>query len=190
VNRDPIGYRGGDMNLYGYVNGMPTYWVDPSGLECCPPPNSDECEEALDKLNDLIEKVRDEITNGRDCTMSEIGRRTRPLANAGGGRSKAYDDLACWQKEIVDRIEDDPILTGLSSYQWFMLSVKNQPFCDALNQWPKGVDRGSGDIWLIVELDRLQMRKRLMEKACKNAPPPPPPPIPTLDDLAREAPWK
>ena len=31
VSRDPILYRGG-MNLYGYVGGRPTYYVDPSGL--------------------------------------------------------------------------------------------------------------------------------------------------------------
>ena len=31
VSRDPIGYRNGS-NLYGYVNGMPTYYVDPLGL--------------------------------------------------------------------------------------------------------------------------------------------------------------
>ena len=32
VNRDPIGYGGG-TNLYGYVGGMPTYYIDPSGLQ-------------------------------------------------------------------------------------------------------------------------------------------------------------
>jgi RHS repeat-associated protein len=32
VNRDPIGYWGG-ANLYGYTSGMPTYFVDPSGLQ-------------------------------------------------------------------------------------------------------------------------------------------------------------
>ncbi len=31
VNRDPIGYDGGTLNLYEYVNGMPLVGVDPSG---------------------------------------------------------------------------------------------------------------------------------------------------------------
>jgi RHS repeat-associated protein len=35
TSRDPIGYRGGDANLYGYVRGMPTYYMDPWGLEQC-----------------------------------------------------------------------------------------------------------------------------------------------------------
>ena len=32
LNRDPIGYRGGP-NLYGYVGGRSTYYVDPFGLQ-------------------------------------------------------------------------------------------------------------------------------------------------------------
>ncbi len=30
--KDPIGFRGGDTNLYGYVIGDPVNWVDPKGL--------------------------------------------------------------------------------------------------------------------------------------------------------------
>jgi len=40
VNRDPIGYDGGTLNLYEYVNGMPLVGLDPYGLQlqipdCC-----------------------------------------------------------------------------------------------------------------------------------------------------------
>ena len=31
--KDPIGFGGGDTNLYGYVLGDPVNWVDPLGLE-------------------------------------------------------------------------------------------------------------------------------------------------------------
>lgn len=34
INRDPIGYAAGDMNLYAYVGGSPVNRVDPSGLIC------------------------------------------------------------------------------------------------------------------------------------------------------------
>ena len=31
ISQDPIGFRGGDQNLYGYVSNRPTVFVDPSG---------------------------------------------------------------------------------------------------------------------------------------------------------------
>ena len=37
VNRDPIGYLGGDNNLYGYVAGRPTYYEDPQGTQVLAP---------------------------------------------------------------------------------------------------------------------------------------------------------
>ena len=33
ISEDPIGFRGGDMNLYAYVGGNPLRWTDPFGLE-------------------------------------------------------------------------------------------------------------------------------------------------------------
>jgi RHS repeat-associated protein len=33
LTRDRFGYAAGDANLYGYVGAMPTYYVDPWGLE-------------------------------------------------------------------------------------------------------------------------------------------------------------
>ena len=32
MTQDPIGFHGGDWNLYRYVGNSPTVWVDPSGL--------------------------------------------------------------------------------------------------------------------------------------------------------------
>jgi RHS repeat-associated protein len=35
MGKDPIGFAGGDVNLYGYVSNGPVNWMDPSGLESC-----------------------------------------------------------------------------------------------------------------------------------------------------------
>jgi RHS repeat-associated protein len=34
ISKDPIGFEGGDVNLYRYVGNDPVDWVDPSGLFC------------------------------------------------------------------------------------------------------------------------------------------------------------
>lgn len=33
INKDPIGFAGGDINLYTYVGGNPVNWVDPEGKQ-------------------------------------------------------------------------------------------------------------------------------------------------------------
>jgi len=42
ISRDPIGFAGGDVNLYRYVGNNPVNRVDPSGL-LCPPPKTCCC---------------------------------------------------------------------------------------------------------------------------------------------------
>ena len=37
IGQDPIGFRGGDANLYAYVSNGPTNWIDPWGLLKLPP---------------------------------------------------------------------------------------------------------------------------------------------------------
>jgi RHS repeat-associated protein len=32
ISKDPIGFAGGDLNLYNYVGANPVNWVDPLGL--------------------------------------------------------------------------------------------------------------------------------------------------------------
>jgi uncharacterized protein RhaS with RHS repeats len=36
ISKDPIGFAGGDVNLYGYVKNNPVNWGDPSGLLAAP----------------------------------------------------------------------------------------------------------------------------------------------------------
>ena len=64
--KDPIGFAGGDTNLYGYVLNDPVNWVDPWGLERWAP-NSFNTEEAaaMAALN--------EVLSGSVCADLEFG---------------------------------------------------------------------------------------------------------------------
>ena len=61
VSRDPIGYEAGDLNLYGYVGGMPLTNSDPFGENsydavCKKKPDKDDCNKAK-KLLTQYERI-------------------------------------------------------------------------------------------------------------------------------------
>ncbi|MHC1727572.1 MAG: RHS repeat protein [Syntrophobacteraceae bacterium] len=39
ISEDPIGFAGGDVNLFAYVQNNPVKWVDPEGLQAVPAPS-------------------------------------------------------------------------------------------------------------------------------------------------------
>src|SRR4030067_3436653 len=52
TTKDPIGFEGGDVNVYGYVGQNPVNWVDPWGVRPGDPyPTSDAA--AIDAINDI-----------------------------------------------------------------------------------------------------------------------------------------
>jgi RHS repeat-associated protein len=53
IAEDPIGFLGGDMNLYGYVNNNPLRYIDPDGLTVLNPKNYTVGDEILDALWDF-----------------------------------------------------------------------------------------------------------------------------------------
>jgi RHS repeat-associated protein len=40
INKDPIGFLGGDLNLYAYVGNNPVNWIDPFGLSALTDPKT------------------------------------------------------------------------------------------------------------------------------------------------------
>ncbi|MDQ7084626.1 MAG: RHS repeat-associated core domain-containing protein [Sulfurovum sp.] len=76
--KDPIGFDGGDSNLYGYVLGGPVNFVDPNGLEVFPhmDPNSTNEEiineeDRSEKHIDNYEPWTDFMSDKREETKSE-----------------------------------------------------------------------------------------------------------------------
>ena len=128
VNRDPIGYLGG-MNLYGYVRGMPTYYVDPYGLDphvddwnLFPPNEEGEISVAGAFLGELGFQIGNavadeipyagsakgfsELTTGKDVRGDDIGVTGRAfgalnMVPGGGTAGKAIKGTAAAGKGIA-----------------------------------------------------------------------------------------
>jgi RHS repeat-associated protein len=56
ISEDPIGFLGGDVNLYAYVRNNPTNLIDPSGLDPCCTQNYGDCVRKCmeDRLGNLV----------------------------------------------------------------------------------------------------------------------------------------
>jgi hypothetical protein len=78
LSKDPIGFAGGDVNLYRYVGNDPLNWVDPEGLRIVAPikiPSSEEFEEALERLGleDLPDWLKDLMYGMAEEPSIDIG---------------------------------------------------------------------------------------------------------------------
>ncbi|MDR4470591.1 MAG: DUF882 domain-containing protein [Nitrospira sp.] len=81
IAEDPIGFVGGDVNLYGYAKGNPLILLDPIGLRVLNPNNypvSPDVLAALEELNRLIGCDKDiVITGGNRDPSSPLGAGSR-----------------------------------------------------------------------------------------------------------------
>ena len=67
IQRDPLEYEAGSVNLYEYVLSAPLFWVDPLGMQ----PKNGGADDALDAINDL--------KNGPKEARQELGLKTARL---------------------------------------------------------------------------------------------------------------
>ncbi len=84
VSRDPIGYDGGDMNLYGYVGPKIITLLDPFGLI-----PRDEVQCMLDKNLENMNGIMNYSTDGEYITLYEAQGLIREWSIAAGGRSSS-----------------------------------------------------------------------------------------------------
>ena len=88
--KDPIGFDGGDSNLYGYVLGDPVNFVDSDGLK---PSNKDKAEKGCD--------AQDAIEDGKEKDLVERGVDAAPCP-WWVGCDKGKERI----KDIIDKIRD------------------------------------------------------------------------------------
>lgn len=58
VSKDPIGFDGGDVNLYAYVRNNPVNLKDPSGLSPAVDPNNPG-QQPYEPLNESVKRLKD-----------------------------------------------------------------------------------------------------------------------------------
>ncbi len=63
MTQDPIGFKGGDYNLYRYVNNRPTVLVDPSGMKCPPPNIHDDWGTWVDCASSQLKECKDDCAH-------------------------------------------------------------------------------------------------------------------------------
>lgn len=54
MEKDPIGFRGGETNLYAYVGNNPIRWIDPLGLESQSLPTSNPPDDSIQEIDPTL----------------------------------------------------------------------------------------------------------------------------------------
>ncbi len=97
LNRDPIGYRGGDRNLYRYVRNNPIIYVDPSGLTAAGDQFKKLC------TSKCVAKA------GSGCTVAQCKKEAEEIGKA---YEEMFEDNKTW------RIRPGDYSAGWMCYQW------------------------------------------------------------------------
>ena len=111
ISPDPIGFAGGDVNLYSYVNNRPTMFIDPLGLkECCNQDWSDCFAKCVEKERfDLFATIGGLAGAHGFGTMPKVG---RELITLGGqpANPEMTSQTSRWGGRL-GRAMDNPAVT-------------------------------------------------------------------------------
>ena len=90
--KDPIGFSGGDSNLYGYVLGDPVNWFDPEGMSKT---------QGITSGNDpYLNQLKN--TNGNQSQIADIEKEIKDLKDKGKIKPERWKKLKAWIKLAKD----------------------------------------------------------------------------------------
>ena len=93
ISEDPIGFAGGDVNLYGYVWNSPLNYRDPLGLDSWGNDFADWLDEKIEYARQFYQgDVQEWQRNGTVDTFAEISRGTVDIFRVGSGTGNALFD--------------------------------------------------------------------------------------------------
>ncbi|GAA5787216.1 hypothetical protein YWS52_35430 [Chitiniphilus shinanonensis] len=161
--KDPIGFNGGDSNVYGYVANNPINYIDPSGLaKFC---------EALD----IIRKSKNQFTDGSFMTPQKLTQEVDVLNSL--NLPLTTSDGVDLQYFLVSHSATDSMGTvlgafaaaGLDGYSWIFsgISAKNngREFSDYINETATDM-QGTANGFQAGREGIDNYYKRICEEAC------------------------
>lgn len=90
ISEDPIGFAGGDINLYGYVWNSPNGFTDPMGLDGWGNDAADWLDERIDYAREQYRyDDQDWFANGVNDTVRDVAKGTSDLLRVGSGLGDA-----------------------------------------------------------------------------------------------------
>ena len=101
--KTPIGFAGGDTNLYGYVPGDPFNWIDPIGLLGVKPSTIVKAYNAADKLSDAQDAYNvAQSGDNLDSTINDPAATEKDVSDAAVEFSESIIDMAIPSLPFVD----------------------------------------------------------------------------------------
>jgi hypothetical protein len=114
---------------------------------------SKSIEEAIEEIERTIQKLKDASSDGKDDTLTEVARRAKVIADAGGYRRPDVEQMPEVYRRALEDLETSKILTLSSGLQWARYYVIPG----------EGWDQGVGDAWMRMEAERLELLRRRIE---------------------------
>ena len=164
---EPLGFEAGDNNWYRFVANEPTGATDPNGLRasepCCP--SRKECEDAIARILKAIASMVQMASDGTANTISDVAKRAKVWADAGGYRNEDLANEPCFLQQAVEDVETSTIITITSGIVWTGEWIGSS-WVPGFN---RGWDTGDGDIYLRMEVWRLGMLAKRVDVLCRGA---------------------
>ncbi len=114
--KDPIGFAGGDVNLYGYCVGDPVNWVDPFGFSA---------------VGDILQGIATAITEGAKGGLYSVGQATKDITQL----AIHGDPFAKTALGLAAACEVIPLVAAVGYYA-YPVYLQNAPLVNSLLMGP------------------------------------------------------
>lgn len=133
ISQDPIGFAGGDANLYRYVGNSPTNYTDPSGLHWGP-------HIVVGPIRKLVPKDALDVFNSLDARITNDAYRQHNFGTFNEITHKQYNFAVIKEfEDFVNKNGINPKKMTADQAKHFVNHLKNLPASSLIKKFNKGV---------------------------------------------------